>query len=372
MALDPFRHTNLSNAKRMSRKVRSSSIYMPNSRNGSYLNAATSSYSRSRRSTNQKYHQGRMLMSRRRGFNVRQYLPVIGAVAAVVLLIFLVSAGVRACSAAFAPKVEAPETSLAKTLAQAAATDPNPTNKGADIGSLRAAAEMPVYYDKYIARIAAETTGATTRGSLDTLAAYSGMSLSLKHPQAAKFVAGLTDTEHLAVGYKGTVLSGVCPPIYQWDERWGYTEYCGSALGFTGCGVTVMAMARMGLTGQTDMGPAEMAALAVSLGEASAGTNSSFFSNDATTAATGVRGYTPGYVSADLISANAGAQGTYVAISVKPNTLAGGGHWVLAVGTNEDGTININDPNSPENTAQTWDANTLTDYAQSIYILQVA
>lgn len=302
--------------------------------------------------------------------NWRAWAPIAGAAVAIALLFLVISSGLRSCAPTPEP-AQAPE----QTLMQACSLDdmmgfksPGKTKK---IGTLTTRANTKLNHDAIIAQIGSEMTSATTRGNLDEYAAYKGMALTSRTVQAANFVLGLTDEHESTQAFVGSVPSGTVPALYQWDERWGYTEYCGHALGFTGCGVTVMAMARMGLTGATDMSPADMATLSISLGEASDGTNSTFFYSESTAAATGVSGIYDGAPEAYTISANLEA-GSYVAINVMPNTLAGGGHWILAVGLNNDGSIQIRDPNSPENTAKAWDINELVGYANAMVILSKA
>lgn len=360
---------------------------MPNSRNASYLNSATTSYAQ-RRSASRSGRAPQPMFSKRRpgvggmrrvssGFTSvlssidwRRVLPFAALVAAVLVLFLLVSTLVRSCTRASAPS-DTTQVSLTRTLAQASATEPEKTSASAKIGSLNVRANTFLNYDALISKIAKETKSATEREGVDSQFVYTGLKLSLHSVQAANFVAGMSESSHPTVSFSGSATTGICPALYQWDERWGYSEYCGSPLAFSGCGVTVMAMARMGLTGQTDMGPVEMANLSVSLGEASAGTNSTFFYNSATAAATGVVGVYDGQPSASSIISNVQA-GSYVAINVKPNTLAGGGHWILVVGAKEDGTLEIRDPNSSEHTASAWNADEIVGYATAMVILSKA
>lgn len=358
-------------------------------KDSSYLQSASQSYSRGRRSRGSEYSRGRVrttsygrggnMFGSRRGVagvvsgvlaNWRSWAPIAGVVIAIILLFLVISSALRSCTPAPEP-TQAPE----QTLMQACSLDsmmgfesPGKTKK---VGTLTMRANTKLNHDAIIAQIGSEMTSATTRGNLDEYAASKGMALTSRTEQAANFVLGLTEQHDGAQAFTGAVPSGTVPALYQWDERWGYTDYCGHALGFTGCGVTVMAMARMGLTGATDMTPADMAALSVSLGEAADGTNSTFFYNEQTAAATGVSGVYASEPEAYTITANLQA-GSYVAINVRPNTLAGGGHWILAVGVNDDGSIEIRDPNSPENTAKAWDINELVSYANAMVILSKA
>lgn len=374
MALDPLKHTQFSSAKRKSRQVRNSTIYMPNSRNGAYLNSATQSYSRSRGNTKRKYSSGRTGSGASQIMaslpDLRHYLPIVGIVVAALLLILLVTTLIRSC----APKPEALETqtSLTKVFARTAGTSPQVTNGRRKVGSLQTRAHTLVNYDGLVAQLARETKSATERAGVDSSCVYASLALSIRSPEAANFVVGLSEPDHETIGFGGSVPSGTVPALYQWDERWGYVDYCGLPIGFSGCGVTTMAMARMGITGKTDMSPADMATLSVEQNEADAGTNSSFFTNEAVAEITGVRGTRSDYVSSDILASYLSNSGTYVAMHMKQNTLAGGGHWVLAVGVEDDGSIRINDPNSPTNTTKSWDAEELIGYCDALIALSAA
>lgn len=45
------------------------------------------------------------------------------------------------------------------------------------------------------------------------------------------------------------VKADTVPLLMQWDERWGYEQYSGGLLGYTGCGPTNLAMVVLYLTG---------------------------------------------------------------------------------------------------------------------------
>lgn len=293
------------------------------------------------------------------------YLPLIGTILAAILLILGVIHLLKGCSAQPLSNTEAPTMSLTQTLAESSFTTYSTTNRA---GSLNVRANTKLNHDALVSELASQYTDAWTRTGLDEIQSLTGLRLTSHHEQAISFVLGLNQP-HKTITYSGTTTKGEVPKIYQWDERWGYFEYCNMPLGFSGCGVTIMAMARMGLTGKTDMGPAEMAQLAVDTGEAEGGTLSSFYINSDVSEATGVYGERLSSTSASLLVQNI-SKSSYVAINVRANTLASGGHYILAVGVNDDGTIEIRDPNSPTNTAKSWDAEEIASYATAYTVLR--
>lgn len=111
------------------------------------------------------------------------------------------------------------------------------------------------------------------------------LELAAKDPEALDYVADFPDRYPASSGaaYSDTVARGSVPDLKQWDQRWGYVEYCGAALGSTGCCPTSLSMAYMALTGKTDKSPADMAALATADGYAvdGEGTIGDFLVDDA-------------------------------------------------------------------------------------------
>lgn len=305
----------------------------------------------------------------------RRAVAGIGGAAAALVIVVAAALLLRGGPAAPDPALETAQNTLRHTLAQASQTYLTPTLEGVRAGALQQVCAQPLTHDEQIAWIGEHLDAAGSLDGLDAYKSYHALALTSRVSAATGFARDLP--AHMArpggtaaQPFGGLVSPGRPPKLYQWDQRWGYATYCGQPLGFTGCGVTVMSMAYMGLTGKTDMTPADMAQLATELGEASGGTNSTFFTNPRTQATLGVAGTRL----ADTASAltQAVKAGSLVAISVKPNTLAGGDHYVLACEVNDEGKVRVNDPNSPTNTATWWEPTTLIDYENSMVALTKA
>ena len=291
------------------------------------------------------------------------------ACVAVVLLVVIVL--VRECSSS----PEAPShldrvepDGLAAALASASGLDALTPLERAGAGSLQTRAHALLDRDEQIGWVAAHATSPWSYAGLDANDSWDALVFAMRTPQATNFARTLPRTHGETQPWRSSLSKGQVPILYQWDERWAYTDYCGMPLGFSGCGVTVMAMARAGLTGQADLSPADIAWVAIDEREAFGGTNSTFFTESA--GRLGLEGTRLRDSGAALTSSL--KAGALVAVSVKPNTLAGGGHWVLAVGVNEDGTIRIHDPNSPANTARDWDVSELMGYENALVSLTAA
>lgn len=72
----------------------------------------------------------------------------------------------------------------------------------------------------------------------------------------------------------GEVDTSSVPLLYQFDKRWGYQEYSGGLLGYTGCGPTSLSMVLMYLTKDTAITPAKVAEYATEAGYSCDGSGS--------------------------------------------------------------------------------------------------
>ena len=59
-------------------------------------------------------------------------------------------------------------------------------------------------------------------------------------------------------------------------------------------------------------------------------------------------------------------------VNVGPGDFTDSGHFFVARGVSNDGTIQINDPYSSVNTAKTWDANAIANQSIMMYAFHVA
>ncbi len=198
------------------------------------------------------------------------------------------------------------------------------------------------------------------------------LELAAKDPEALDYVADFPDRYPASSGaaYSDTVALGSVPDLKQWDQRWGYVEYCGAALGSTGCCPTSFSMVYMALTGKTDKSPADMAALATTDGYAvdGEGTIGEFLVDDAGKLGLACEEFSPSAASLVRYLKN----GFVVIVNVGPGDFTDSGHFFVARGISSDGTIQINDPYSSVNTAKTWDANAIANQSIMMYAFHVA
>lgn len=172
-----------------------------------------------------------------------------------------------------------------------------------------------------------------------------------RHPDALDFVEGYPDHKDDAPADSiGTVEAGTFPLLLQWDPRWGYVRYGDDLLAVTGCGPTCLAMAAAGLTGDDTITPAAVADRAQRDGYWVDGVTSWALMTDGCG--------TWGLVSEELplsesTITEALNDGRPIICSVRPGDFTTTGHFILLAGV-EDGSIRVNDPNSPQNSARTW------------------
>lgn len=202
-----------------------------------------------------------------------------------------------------------------------------------------------------------------------TIVRYKMLRLAANEPQAIPFVRDWP-TKYCADGpdysedHSDESSNGV-PRLYQWDKRWGYTEYSSTTFALTGCAPTSLAMVYQARTGDTSKSPYDMGAYANENGYATEfdGTDGSLFSYGSA----GL-GLSCSQIGGDAWSlTNALSNGQIVVVNVGPGDFTDSGHYFVATGLAADGSVMINDPFSAERSAKTWDANTIANQTRAMY-----
>lgn len=183
--------------------------------------------------------------------------------------------------------------------------------------------------------------------------------LAAMDTNAVSFVRGYPDSYPAESGQSGLPAwegEGV-PLYYQYDARWGYTEYGGKGFALTGCGPTCLAMVYQHITGKNDMSPYDMGVLVSSNGYVteSDGTYTSFFLEGS--ASLGLYPHDLA-ISTDSITWALQNNGVIVA-NMREGDFTEGGHYILLTGIDGEGKVTVNDPYSSINSARTWDLDTI-------------
>ena len=204
-----------------------------------------------------------------------------------------------------------------------------------------------------------------------TIVRYKMLRLAAKEPEAIPFVRDwptkyCADEPDYTEDHVDETSNGV-PRLYQWDKRWGYTEYSSTTFALTGCAPTAMAMVYQARTGDTSKSPYDMGVYAMQNGYATQfdGTDGSLFTYGA--AGLGLTGTIIGNDGASLTSAL--ANGQLVVVNVGPGDFTDSGHYFVATGLAPDGSVMINDPFSAVRSEQTWDANTIASQTKIMYAI---
>lgn len=212
-----------------------------------------------------------------------------------------------------------------------------------------------------LAQIAADADQYADQGLLE---------LALSQPDAIDFVAAYPGSDKVAQGYDDAVSVGTVPELYCWDSRWGAVDYAGRPLALTGSGPTALSMAYMAITGKGDRTPADIAKLVSDAGQTSEGSG---MSGDFLTGSLGDLGLscTTTTSNADNL-AQALDTGTYVLIEASADTLTDDVHWVIVTGENDDGSVSVCDPTSPEVASHAWDPANLASCTTTLYVVSAA
>ncbi|MBO4352610.1 MAG: C39 family peptidase, partial [Eggerthellaceae bacterium] len=204
-----------------------------------------------------------------------------------------------------------------------------------------------------------------------TIVRYKMLRLAAKEPESIPFVRDwpekyCADEPDYTEDHVDETSNGV-PRLYQWDKRWGYTEYSSTTFALTGCAPTSMAMVYQARTGDTSMSPYDMGVYAMQNGYATQfdGTDGSLFTYGA--AGLGLTGTIIGNDGASLTQAL--ANGQLVVVNVGPGDFTDSGHYFVATGLAPDGSVMINDPFSAVRSEMTWDADTIASQTKMMYAI---
>lgn len=145
--------------------------------------------------------------------------------------------------------------------------------------------------------------------------------------------------------------AGTMPHIYQIDPAWSELPYAGGTIRQNGCGPTCLTMVYIFKTGNTDITPVDICALAESGNYAPTGaTEWSFMTSGATRLhLSGTQLYnTRNSLTRALRS------GAPVIASVRPGTFTNVGHYIVLYGIDNGDQIGVYDPNSQSRSARRW------------------
>ena len=160
------------------------------------------------------------------------------------------------------------------------------------------------------------------------------------------------------------IKEGTCPELIQWDERWGYLKYGDNIMAVNGCGPTCLSMVVMGLTGDKEQTPKAIADFSNENGYYfESGTSWELMMEGASQLGLGCQ-----EVGGDANSILTQLEmGHMLIVSVGPGDFTSAGHYIVVESANDDGTVNIHDPNSKKRSAKEWEPSVIASQAKNIW-----
>ena len=152
---------------------------------------------------------------------------------------------------------------------------------------------------------------------------------------------------------------GSVPDLKQWDQRWGYVSIAAPLLVLRDAVPRRFLWSIWRSRAKPTKSPADMALLRPPMGMRSMGKG---LSANFLLMMPGKLGLAcEGILSPAASFVRYLKSGFVVIVNVGPGDFTDSGHFFVARGVSNDGTIQINDPYSSVNTAKTWDANAIAD-----------
>lgn len=162
---------------------------------------------------------------------------------------------------------------------------------------------------------------------------------------------------------------GSMPYLYQTDSAWANKPYAGGTVAENGCGPTCLTMVYIDLTGRNDLDPATMAAFSEKNGHVVSGMTSWTLMTEGAAALGLISDELPADETTVL---SALSQGKPVICSVGPGDFTTTGHFIVLVGLDEYGKVEIRDPNSEKRSQQSWDLDRILPQCRNLWTFSAA
>lgn len=158
------------------------------------------------------------------------------------------------------------------------------------------------------------------------------------------------------------------PQLFQWDARWGYTEYSGNIMGITGCGPTCLSMVSIYLLQDTKFTPRYIADFSEEKGYYTdgLGSNWTLISQGGRELGLDVKELPLvwGYVQDNLEAGNP------IICVLGPGDFTDSGHFVV-MSEVVDGKVKILDPNSAERSEMLWDFAQIESQIENLWVCKL-
>ena len=192
--------------------------------------------------------------------------------------------------------------------------------------------------------------------------------LAVMHPESIPYAAGYHGYKlNKPISLDGYTKEGKIPLFQQWDKQWGYDWYGNGPIGMDGCGPTSLSMIVVGLTGNMNANPRNVAQYSDKNGGYSwnAGSNQTLFTNVARH-----YGLIAQRVSGNEIISEL-KKGHPIMVSCHAGDFTLSGHIIVLSGVTSDGRIIINNPDSIKDSMKTWSLQTILNNMNYAYSYKV-
>lgn len=194
--------------------------------------------------------------------------------------------------------------------------------------------------------------------------------LAEKNPETESFVLNypLNRDSHPEIDLSEYQHSNSVPLLFQWDERWGYSEYSGGLLGLTGCGPTCLSMVCMYLLDDPAYNPQYIAEFSKDNGYSVRGNGSAWTLISEGGPKLGLD-VTEIPLDENRIIRNLEVGNPIICI-MGPGDFTTTGHFIVLTGY-EDGKLKVNDPNSRARSEKLWEYNQIQDQIRNLWVCRV-
>ena len=193
------------------------------------------------------------------------------------------------------------------------------------------------------------------------------LELLLANPDATEFVLNypLKKNEMFTIDLSGYRGCKSVPLLFQWDERWGYTQYGDNVMGLTGCGPTCLSMVCIYLLEDTKYDPKYIAEFSVANGYCVPGSGSAW-----TLISRGGEKLGLDVIEIPLdehrIIRNLEVGNPIICI-MGPGDFTTTGHFIVMT-EYVDGKIKVNDPNSKVRSEMLWEFEDIKDQIRNLWV----
>ena len=194
------------------------------------------------------------------------------------------------------------------------------------------------------------------------------LALLERNPETLQFVYDYPTQHKLShdIDLFSQVTEGGIPLFLQWDERWGYETYGSDMMAITGCGPTCLSMVVCGMESSAEWTPLKVARYADEHGYYVEGSGTAW--KLMTDGATEL-GLKPQQVElSEKAIRSQLKEGHPIISSMGPGEFTDQGHYIVLVGINPNGTIQIRDPNSRIRSEREWKLKDLTKQMKTLWV----